>query len=349
MTLETSGTIGVGEDLRVGIAGCGIRGSLFAAALAHQPGVRVVGMCDPATKTRRQIAQVFSGAVVPHHDELIGLGLDAFIVATPDFAHREVAVAAAGAGLQLMVEKPIATSTADAEEIQHAAVAAGVSCFVAFENRWNPYFRKLRRMVVAGELGDIVSVTGVLSNSYYVPSTMLSWASRSSPAWFLMPHLLDLATWLSGQTPRSVTARGRRGELVSRGIDTWDAVHALIDLGGSTIANLQTAWVLPDGRPSIVDFRLDVVGTRGAVSVDHGDQGLHVATADTYRSLTSLPEDVDGGEQSMAAWMVRAWARGLLAGDPVGPGAAYGVQITRAVEAVHQSAETGTIVHLDHT
>jgi len=186
-----------------------------------------------------------------------------------------------------------------------------------------------------------------LSNTYFVPETMLTWAGRSSPGWFLMPHLLDLALWIGGQQqPRSVTARGRRGELAARGVETWDSLHALIDLGGNSLANLQTSWVLPKGRPSIVDFRIDVVGTEGSVSVDHGDQGLHVATKDNFRSLTSLPEDVDGTEHSMAAWMVRSWARGLLRGEFVGPDAAHGATITRAVEAVHRSAETSESLDL---
>ncbi|MGW3622988.1 Gfo/Idh/MocA family protein [Streptomyces sp. NPDC000880] len=333
--------------MRIGIAGCGIRGQLFARALAHEPGVEVVGMCDPSPTARIRASEMFTGAIHDDHLALIAERLDALIVATPDFAHRTVAVDAANAGLQLMVEKPIATSSDDAHAIEEAVASAGVSCFVAFENRWNPYFRKVRRMVADGELGDIVSITAVLSNSYYVPTTMLSWSRLSSPAWFLMPHILDLSMWISDSQPRSVVARGRRGELDSRGIDTWDSVHALIDLGGSAVANLRTEWVLPDGRPSIVDFRVDVVGTRGTVTVDHGDQGLHLATEGAYRSLGSLPEDIDGEEQSMAAWMVRSWARGLRTGAPVGPDASHGALITRVVEAAHQSLTSGDAYTLD--
>lgn len=327
--------------MRVGIAGCGIRGQLFARALQAEAEVTVVGLCDPSPAARTRAADVFDGPIFDNHTELIEQGLDALIVATPDFAHRAVAVDAALAGLHLMVEKPLATSSDDSKAIEEAVAAAGVSCFVAFENRWNPYFRKVRRVVEDGDLGEIVSVTAVLSNSYFVPTTMLSWSRLSSPAWFLMPHILDLALWITGETPRSVVARGRRGELASRGIDTWDSVHALVDLGGTAVANLQTSWVLPDGRPSIVDFRVDVVGTKGSISIDHGDQGMHLSTANAYKSFTSLPEDIDGVEQSMAAWMVRSWARGLVTGDAVGPNATHGALVTRTVEAAHLSLETG--------
>lgn len=333
--------------MKIGIAGCGIRGTLFAQALKSETGVEVVGMCDPSKPARERAADVFAGPILASHRELIDCGLDALVVATPDFAHREVTVDAANAGLHLMVEKPIATSLADGDAIVKAVETAGVSCFIAFENRWNPAFRKLRRAVESGELGEIVSVTGVLSNTYHVPTEMLSWAEQSSPAWFLMPHLLDLAVWISGGKPHSVVARGRRGELTSRGIDTWDSVHALFELDGSAIANLRTEWVLPEGGPSIVDFRVDVTGTRGSFSIDHSDQGIHLTTATGYSSIGSLPEDVDGHEQSMAAWMVRSWARGLMSEAPVGPDARHGAMITRAVELAHRSAAEHSVFSID--
>ncbi|MGO1972221.1 MAG: Gfo/Idh/MocA family protein [Propionibacteriaceae bacterium] len=333
--------------MRIGIAGCGIRGRLFAQALLHESGVEVIGMCDPSLSAQKQAALVFPGPVHSSHHELLNQGLDALVVATPDFAHRQVAVDAASAGVHLMVEKPLATSTEDARDIEQAVAKTGVSCLVAFENRWNPHMRKVQAHLAAGALGDLVSVTGVLSNSYYVPTTMLSWANQSSPAWFLMPHLLDLAMWFTNQHPTSVVARGRRGALTARGIDTWDSVHALMELSGGTIANLRTEWVLPKTSPSIVDYRVEVVGTEGVMTVDYGDQGLRLTNSSGYQYLAPLPEEIDGEEQGMAAWMVRSWARALLAGTPLGPDAGYGARITRTIDLVHRSASSSEAELLD--
>ena len=332
--------------IRIGIAGCGIRGLLFEQALRSVPGVKVTGLCDLSPGARSRASERFPGPIHENHGDLVAQGLDALIIATPDFAHREIAVDAANAGLALLIEKPIATSSEDAAAIEAAVAGNGVSCFVAFENRWNPYFRKVKRLIEDGKLGEVVSVTIVLSNSYYVPTTMLPWSAKSSPGWFLMPHSLDLALWLTGKRATSVVARGRRGELAARGIDTWDAVHALVDLEGSAIANLQSAWTLPDSLPSIVDFRVDVVGTAGSVSVNHTDQGLNVATGDGYQSVGSLPEMIDDVEQSMAAWMVRSWAQGLIAGATAGPDAAHGATVTRVIDAVHRSMADGQSVRL---
>lgn len=329
--------------MRIGIIGCGIRGQLFARALSSVDGVEVVGMSDAAAAVRERVAQAFGLPVLKDHRQLIDRGLDALVVATPDFAHRAVAVDGAAAGLALMVEKPLATTAEDAEAVRDAVDAAGVSCLVAFENRWNPYFLAAKAAIDRGDLGEVVSVDAVLSNTTYVPTRMLPWSASSSPAWFLMPHTVDLTMWLTGQRPEVVSAWGRRGELSSRGIDTWDAVHALVGLDRGGVGNLRSSWILPETLPSIVDFRVEIAGTEGTVSINHSDQGYRSADGTHYRLQTSLPVDIDGAEQSMAAWMVRSWARGLLSGEPVGPDATHGLEVTTTVAAIHSAITAGPV------
>ena len=330
---------------KIGIVGCGIRGLLFARALRSVPGVVVAGMSDSSAKAREAAGHECEGEVVASHEQLFSLGLDAAIIATPDFAHREAAVAAASAGLTLMVEKPLATTVEDARAIYDAVETAKVQCLVAFENRWNPSCLKIERLLSQGALGKVISITGVLSNSYYVPLHMLSWASSSSPSWFLMPHIVDLALWYGGAGPVSVCAKGVRGELEARGVDTWDTVHALVGMGNGALANLQSSWVLPDSRPGVVDFRFEVVGSKGAAAIDGNSQGLQMAV-DKWSLPSLLPAEVEGEEEGMAAWMVRSFARRLLSGEPLAPGAGHGLLVTQVIDAVHRSLSSGREVLL---
>lgn len=336
--IETFLSYRVGGALRIGIVGCGVRGQLFVQALEHVVEVRVAGMCDPSEIARGRAKEIYSGPVFATHDELYNHGLDAVVIATPDFAHRAVAVDAARAGLQLMIEKPLATNVADAEAIHVAVKGAGVSCLVAFENRWNPQFIKIRDMLDNGDFGELTSVSAVLSNTYFVPQHMLSWSASSSPGWFLMPHTLDLAMWLCDAAPRSVVARGHRGILADQGIDTWDSIHALVELDNGAIANLQSSWTLPSSSPSIVDFRVEILGTKGSAQINLTDQGLNTSTT-KYATHWPLPVLVDGAEQSMAAWMVRSWAKNLAAGEPLGPDSAHGLVVTRALEDIHRGLQ----------
>jgi predicted dehydrogenase len=199
--------------------------------------------------------------------------------------------------------------------------------------------------IVAGEIGAPIFASATLSNSFFVPLEMLSWAARSSPAWFLMPHTVDLLVWLTVRTPVRVVATGSRGVLERRGVDSWDVVHALVTFDDGTTATLSSAWVLPDAGEGIVDFRFGVVGTEGSVSADLGHQGLTTVT-DRQRSLWPLSGRVGRSAVGPAAWMARDFASALADGGELGPGIAQGVLVTETICAIERSLETGAPVEL---
>lgn len=334
------------SKLRVGIVGAGIRGTLYARALRRVPNVEVIGLCDLSEPVARAAEERLALPVGASHQELLAGEPDAVIVATPDFAHVAPAVDAAAAGCHLMIEKPLATTVEDAQAIADAVAAAGRQCLVAFENRWNPAFAQLHDRVAAGEMGRLVSQTAVLSTTRWVPTEMLGWAGKSSPLWFLMPHTLDLAMWLANSRPVRVSAMGHRGLLEEQGIDTWDVVHGIVELADGSLVNLEASWVLPDALPSVVDFRYQLAGTDGAAYVDQFDQGLLVA-ADGVSLPRNLVTEVRGEPQGFPVWMVTEWAVSLLAGIPLGPTAADGLDVTRALEALDQSLVSGMPVTLE--
>lgn len=327
---------------RVGIVGAGLRGRLFAQALTGLAGVEVVGLADSSERVAREAQEATGVRAFPSYEALLNEGPDAMVVATPDFAHRDVAVASAEAGCALLLEKPVATSLADAYAIRDAVQAAGVRCMVGFENRWNPHLVRVGEAVHGGELGAIVSQNLTLSNTYFVPTQMLSWAAKSSPAWFLMPHTTDLAIWLAGSRPVSVFARGSRGLLAERGVDTWDVVHALVTFENGSTANLTSAWILPDGRDGIVDFTFHLVGSAGAVRGDLGHQGLVMAT-DRQRSVWPVGGTVPGELIGAPVWMARHFARQLETGADLSPSIDEGVLVTEVICAIERSLESGRV------
>jgi len=332
--------------LDIGIVGGGIRGRMYAGALRGLDGVRVVAVAEPAASVAGPLGGDTGLPVVSSHTELLErYDPDAVVVATPDFAHRQVACDAAAAGRHLLVEKPLATTLADAQAIVAAVRTGGGSCLVGFENRWNPHVRSAWRSIQAGTVGAHVTSSATLSNSWFVPTRMLSWAAKSSPAWFLMPHTVDMLTWFSGATPQRVCAVASRGQLARRGIDTEDVVHALITYTDGTTSALTSAWTLPDGSPSIVDFRFHYVGTTGAITGTPIEQGLDVVT-DRVRTQQTLIDPIGGSPVGAPVWMAREWAAALRDGHPIGPGADVGLQVTRVICALERSFRTGQPVDL---
>ncbi|MEJ7652873.1 MAG: Gfo/Idh/MocA family oxidoreductase [Chloroflexia bacterium] len=326
--------------LRIGIVGAGLRGRMYARALGFVEGVEVAAIADASDAVRAEAGQALGVPTYATHAEMYDRErLNAVIVATPDFAHRAPAVDAARAGLHLMIEKPLATTVEDAQAVQQAVGEAGVECMVAFENRWNPRSSECE-LLDSGQVGDVLSQTARLSNPYSVPVSMLSWAAHSSPGWFLLPHTLDLALWFSDKRPIKVYAAGFKRELRARGIDTWDAIHALLTFEDGTVASFESLWVLPDSVPSPVDFKYELIGTRSALYVDEQEQ-LVRSLADRFTFPGTLTPEVDGRPRGFPAWMVESFARRLLAGEPLSPGVEQGLLVTRIAAAVHYSLETG--------
>lgn len=333
--------------LTIGIAGAGLRGQMFARALADVPGVAVVGFAEPSERTAKAATEATGISVHPDHRALLSAtSPDAVIVATPDFAHREIAVDVADAGVHLLIEKPLATTVEDAWAIADAVHAGGARCLVGFENRWNPHARRAYDAVASGALGTPITSTATLSNSYYVPTQMLAWAAKSSPAWFLMPHTLDLLMWLNDSEVATVSAVSTRGVLAGRGVDTDDVMHALITFRNGATANLSSTWVLPDAGEGIVDFRFGYIGTQGSISADLSHQGLSVVT-DRTRSEWPLSGTIGRTQVGPAIWMVEHFARALQDGGDLGPGVDHGLAVTRAICAMELAARTGRAVAVE--
>lgn len=326
--------------LTIGIVGAGLRGRLFADALHDQTGVRVVGFAESSPRVAAEAESSTGLPVVPAGAALLSdLDPDAIIVATPDFAHRAAAVEAATAGKHLLIEKPLATNLDDAYAIAEAVDAGGARCLVGFENRWNPHVVRAHELTRSGELGRPITSSATLSNSYFVPTRMLSWAAASSPAWFLMPHTLDMLMWLNASAPVTVTAIGSSGVLASKGIDTTDVVHALVTFANGSTANLTSTWILPDAGDGIVDFRFSFVGTEGSISADLSHQGLTVVT-DKLRSEWPLGAGIGRSKVGPPRWMVQQFAAGLIDGGEIGPGVLHGLEVTKTICAIEQSRAT---------
>jgi predicted dehydrogenase len=307
-----------------------------------------VAVCDVNEARAAAIANRFHAKAYSNHVTMLDKNtLDALIVATPDFAHRDVAIDGADRGLHLMIEKPLATTVAEAHEIRTAVKKAHIQCMVGFENRWHQAFVHMGNQAAAGQLGNVLTQNAVLSNSYFVPTKMLSWASHSSPGWFLMCHTVDLALWLSGKKVTRVYAQGSRGVLVARGVNAWDVIQAILTLHDNTTASFTSSWVLPDASPAIVKFTYQLVGDRAAIDYDLQEHALRQSGAAEYRSVPLVGTEVDGVPQSPPVWMIQYFARQLMSGKSVSPTVDDGVRVTEVVAAIHQSLEDGTVHILD--
>ncbi|MEW1951986.1 Gfo/Idh/MocA family oxidoreductase [Terrabacter sp. NPDC080008] len=204
-------------DLRIAIVGFGLRASL--ARYAHRPGEgsRVTVVCDSAERGRADAAERIEGVrLVDGLDELLGPDVraefDAVLVLTPDHVHAEHAVRTLEAGIPTFVEKPLATTLADADRILEAAHRTRTRLYVGHNMRHMPVVRAMRDVIQAGTIGEVKAVWCrhfvSAGGDYYFKD----WhADRRNTTGLLLQkgaHDLDVIHWLAGAYTRRVSAVG---------------------------------------------------------------------------------------------------------------------------------------------
>ncbi|WP_412538949.1 Gfo/Idh/MocA family oxidoreductase [Longispora sp. K20-0274] len=185
--------------VRVGVVGCGYWGSKHVRVLHGTEGVDAVVMIDPVEERVRSLARTYPAdltfgsvrAALPH--------VDALVVATPPTTHVGVALEAMAAGRHVLVEKPLATTVADAQRMIEAAADAGVTLMAGHTFEYNPAVWKLRDLVRGGELGEV----------YYLDSARLNlglYQRDVNVIYDLAPHDVSIVNYVLGQAPVAVQA-----------------------------------------------------------------------------------------------------------------------------------------------
>jgi len=198
-------------------------------------------------------------------------------VATPDFAHKEPVLSMLRAGKHVLVEKPMATDSKDAEQMVKTAKKKKLLIMTDFHNRFNPPFVLTKEKIDRNELGSIVSMYAKMGDKISVPLKWFKWSGKSGPHWFLFPHVIDLVCWLNNSFPKTAYARGIKKVLKSRGVDCYDVVSAILDFGAS-YAVVETSWIIPDRWTSLVEFYVGVQTTSGKVNIEAANQGIMAAS-----------------------------------------------------------------------
>lgn len=201
------------RELRVGVVGVGQRAQM--ATLANQPGVaRVVSCADPDPRGRADARTLFGADVAVHeqYEQMLGDGLDAVFVLTPDYLHTQPALFFLNAGTAVFVDKPLAITVADCDAMLSAAFRTRSRLYVGHNLRHLPMLRRMRALIDEGAIGTVRAVwcrhfVGHGGDYYFK-----DWhAERAKTTGLLLQkgsHDLDAIHWLAGGYSRSVVALG---------------------------------------------------------------------------------------------------------------------------------------------
>ncbi len=330
---------------KFGIIGVGTWGETHLKAISTHPHCEIACICDLDEELLKQRSEEYSvgKCATDYREVLADEDILAVSVVTPDFAHREIATAAAEAGKHILVEKPLATTVEDCQAIIAAADKAGVMLMVDYHNRFNPTFTQAKAAIEAGELGELQMMSLRLSDTIYVPTGMLSWGGTSTVAWFLASHCVDLIRWLSGEEATRVYSVSRSRVLASQGIATPDFFHSIIEFDGGMVAHVDNSWILSTSMPTVFEFKAEIVGEKGTLFADCNSHRMLQKFAEeeaVYPDVAGQPV-VQGKPVGFTIESIRHFLDCVMAGEqPVITGH-DGLQATKIVCAIHESAEKG--------
>jgi len=135
------------KSLRVGVIGLGVMGKHHARIYSELPGVELIGIADQNGELASATAKEYGTKSFTDYKQLIHLGLDVASIVVPTSLHREVASAAADAGVNILVEKPIADTLSNAYEIVDRCKKSGVKLMVGHVERFNPIFPVIKKSI----------------------------------------------------------------------------------------------------------------------------------------------------------------------------------------------------------
>ncbi|WP_153505250.1 Gfo/Idh/MocA family protein [Cumulibacter manganitolerans] len=185
------------SDLRVGLVGIGMMGRHHARVLRSIEGLELIAVADPAGDKHGMAGQAEVVATVA---EMVSIGIDMAVVATPTMYHLEAGLELASANVHTMIEKPLATNAAESKQLVDAFEDAGLVNAVGHIERCNPALVALRARLDEGELGDIYQVATRRQGPF--PNRIADVGVVKD----LATHDIDLTAWVLQDDYKSVSA-----------------------------------------------------------------------------------------------------------------------------------------------
>ena len=242
------------QPLRVGVVGCGYWGPNLVRNFRTVPNCEMKVVCDADAKRLQHMKQLYPDleACGDYRQMLNGSGLDAVVVATPVRHHFAIAKASLLAGKHTLIEKPMASSMAECEELVEIAEKSRLVLMVGHTFLYAPSIRKIKEIVDKGDIGEI----------QYIASRRLNlglFQKDINVAWDLAPHDLSIILHIMGECPESVNCNGSAH--VTEGIE--DVTMMYLNFSRKRCAIVHNSWLDPRKVREMT-----IVGTKRMIAYD---------------------------------------------------------------------------------
>jgi UDP-N-acetylglucosamine 3-dehydrogenase len=259
------------DSVRWGIIGVGRFGLIHARVAASLPGVQLAGLCNRNAEKLSAAGARFPGVrLYSDYRQLVDSSeIDAVSVTTHWREHFEVAAAALRGGKHVLLEKPMAATREECQKLIAIAASAPGFLMVGHICRFDPRITLAQQAIAEGRIGRIISMHAKRNLPVAAGSLRLD---KISPLMGDGIHDADLMMWFVGRAPSRIYAHHVRVDPFQHPDIGW----AMLQFGSDAVGVVETVWRLPANVPTVIDAKMEVIGTEGRLVIDCAHTGLEI-------------------------------------------------------------------------
>jgi len=273
--------------LRYAVVGVGSMGKNHARVAHEMEGMELVGVADARLDTAESIAKLYG---CPAYTDVVKVleecRPDAVSVCVPTTLHSQVTEECIRHGIHVLLEKPIAATVEEGEQLQESAKRNGVKLMIGHIERFNPAVTKVKEILEKGEIGKVVSV---MARRVGVFPPQIKDANIAVD---LAIHDIDIVSYLLGELPVSAVVDKRRNHIELR----EDSVDFFLRYPSAS-AYIQANWITP-----VKIRKLNITGTNGYLEMDYINQKIQFYKSN-YEKYREEPGHVDGFSDYVLKYM----------------------------------------------
>lgn len=329
--------------MRVGIVGTGAMGMTHAAAWSATD-AKIAGFVSKDLATSERLADEYSAALYSDLAAMLA-DVDVVDICTPTHLHREMVLAAAAAGKDVVCEKPLARTIEQGQEMIAACEAAGVKLMMAHVVRFFPEYVKAKAQVRNGAIGEpaVLRFTrGVFQPKKAVDNWFVDIEKSGGMMLDLMIHDMDYARWVAGEVV-SVFAKKVTSSNPGAGIDHG---LAILKHKSGAISHVEGSWAYP---PPLFRTRFEIAGSNGLIEQDSGATAaisLHLLAMED-EDIPDVPLPSSPLDEDPYTTEIKAFYDCIANETAVPVSGADGLAALQIALAAIESAETGQPVMLE--
>ncbi|MCZ8515579.1 Gfo/Idh/MocA family oxidoreductase [Paenibacillus filicis] len=338
------------SKIKVAVVGCGaIAQRRHIPEYAANPNVELVAFADPVTERAEKMADTYGGKAYASYEELLKQEkVDAVSVCTPNYLHASVTIAAANAGAHVLVEKPMAVTAEEGEQMIEAARKNGVFLMVGHNQRLMPPHVKAKELLDSGKLGKVLTF-----RTSFGHSGPEGWSVDGRGSWFfrkeeaimgamgdLGVHKSDFIRHLLNDEVSEVA--GFIGTIHKEGTDVDDNATCILRMKSGAVGTLVASWTqYKSGDNSTVLWCENGVMKIGTNRGDEVIVELRNGTVETYKVGAMATN-----EKQVPSGVIDAFVESIVNGTPPSISGEEGLRSLKVILAAFESQATGRIIKL---